>query len=126
VGLRQRDNRERADELIRAVAGLALAAIAWLPVVSDCLGGFENQPVTYTVRFGDGSMAHMATCPRDEAGQQQRCATWSWAEKYVGTATSFDFEDLDVPTPATGAVFILEIGAAIDPSGNRSDGPCDS
>jgi len=110
---------------MRPLLPLALAALVWLPVVLDCRGGIENQPVTYTVRFGDGSMAHMATCPRDEAGKQQRCATWSWAEKYVGEATSFDFEDLDVPTPAVGAVFLLEIGVAIDPGGNRSDEACE-
>lgn len=102
-----------------AAAGQA-PALAWDPVVLDCHGAVESQPVTYRVRTGTGNMAYMAVCPRDEAGAHQRCATWAWSEREVGTATEYHFDG----DPPVGMVFAALDVIAVDPAGNRSDGPC--
>lgn len=103
-----------------ALAATPEPAFAWEPVVLDCRGAVESQPVTYKVVVGTANMAHMAVCPRDEFGQQQRCATWAWSERDVGTATEYDFDS----DPPVGMVFAVDRAVAFDPAGNRSDGPC--
>jgi hypothetical protein len=112
------------DSLLLALLATLTPAIAWEQVMHDCLGAVESQPVTYRVLLATGNMAHGATCPRTETGAQQECATWAWREVEVGTATALWWEDLDVPDPPVGMVYAAAGVVAVDPSGNRSDGPC--
>jgi hypothetical protein len=115
VGLRERDDRERADELMTRV--LLLWLLTWAPVFAGADGSALLYPeqVTYSVKYVLRGMVTSPACPLDN-GTMQACATPLAAGEWsLGTSTSLPFDA--IPEPAVGEVYDVQTPCACNVNG---------
>jgi hypothetical protein len=105
VGVRHRDDGERADRLILALT------LSWLPVLVDCAGGPESY-VYYEVSQMVGQCI-------DWESDSPLCGVQLVVRRFDEPRAVVD----DLPEPGVGGVVWMDV-RAVDVNGNRSDEVC--